>query len=286
VNGQRELTSGPVLRPLWAIAVVVFSVALTLGIYAHARAHRREEEGQPAALFTWLLVSAGAVLLSLLLLRRLGADLAGSLRFRILRPRVAFLVLFISAASLPLGMALRSLFDRWIHVPPEVQEAWWRFFRPESALGWVAAIGIVVLAGPVLEEVLFRGILQTSLETRFGAFYGVLATAALFGAAHGLWELDLFFDGLMMGALVSLTGSLLAGVIYHVVLNTCGLVVANLLSAEELKAGVPPPDGPVWGSLAAIALALAPTLLLFRLLRRETRRARAVPGNGPGESPP
>jgi membrane protease YdiL (CAAX protease family) len=164
-------------------------------------------------------------------------------------------------------------------------EAWWRFFRPDSALGWAAVIGIVVLAGPVLEETLFRGILQTSLESRFGALYGVLATAVLFGAAHGLWELDLFFDGLMMGALVSLTGSLLAGVIYHVVLNLSGLVVANLVSVEDLEAGAPPPEGPVWSSLAAIALALLPTLLLFRILRRETRRARAEPGRGAAEAP-
>lgn len=57
----------------------------------------------------------------------------------------------------------------------------WQPKWPEGLLLWLLVnLGVAVLA----EELLFRGVLQPALVQRFGAWPGLLLTAALFGAVH------------------------------------------------------------------------------------------------------
>lgn len=84
----------------------------------------------------------------------------------------------------------------------------------------VHLLGFVVLAvviGPLLEEVLFRGRLLASLESRFSPQSALLITSAIFALAHGsFWNAPgQFVGGLVLGRSVQRTGNVATSVAIH-----------------------------------------------------------------------
>ncbi|MGA8211223.1 MAG: type II CAAX endopeptidase family protein [Nocardioidaceae bacterium] len=86
---------------------------------------------------------------------------------------------------------------------------------------------VVLLTTPLQaagEEYLFRGYLLMAFGSWFGSRWAaIIATAALFAAAHGAQNFPLFFDrfafGLIAGWLVTRTGGLEAGIALHILNN-------------------------------------------------------------------
>jgi len=95
------------------------------------------------------------------------------------------------------------------------------------ALSLVAA----VLAAPVSEEVLFRGVLQPWLQRRLGSATGIIATSVAFAAMHyDAWPapLPLFVLSLFLGYLAYRSASLVAPITLHCTFNAvsmCGLLI-------------------------------------------------------------
>jgi membrane protease YdiL (CAAX protease family) len=90
----------------------------------------------------------------------------------------------------------------------------------------ISAFAVVVL-GPLVEELLFRG-LGFGLLRRYGAITAVVVTAAAFGFWHGLvqaWP-ALFIFGLGIAVLRLRTGSILPGYAFHAFFNAAALVLA------------------------------------------------------------
>lgn len=85
--------------------------------------------------------------------------------------------------------------------------------------GW--AILSVVVCAPVLEEILFRGLIFESCRERFGSGAAVLVSALLFGLVHGVpvQIINAFVVGLIFGYVYLRTGSLLSVILLHVVNN-------------------------------------------------------------------
>jgi hypothetical protein len=141
---------------------------------------------------------------------------------------------------------------------------------------WPFVFFTSVIAAPVLEEIFFRGLLQPVLSRR-SALVGVVATAALFGLAHGLETpfraVPAFGQGLVLGGVVLLTGRLRSAVIVHAVNNAlvlaAGLLVA--LRPPEVASGASP-------AFLAVSAAAAAGLLAWGFARivRAPRTARAA----------
>ena len=109
-------------------------------------------------------------------------------------------------------------------------------FRETAAKQPVAlTVGLVflgVVLAPVVEEIVFRGLLHGWLRVRWGARTAGVVSAALFAAAHanlGAY-LPLFFLGLVLSSLVERTGSLLPAMTYHACFN--GLTFALLFASS------------------------------------------------------
>lgn len=112
--------------------------------------------------------------------------------------------------------------------------------------GW-AILSTVVLA-PILEEVLFRGLVLESCRERFGRGAAVLISALLFGLVHGVpvQMVNAFVIGLILGYVYISTRSLLATILLHAINNglsyvglalfsdTSQLTLHELISAEWL----------------------------------------------------
>jgi len=132
----------------------------------------------------------------------------------------------------------------------------------------VAAIAIV----PALcEETLFRGVILPSFA-RAGDAVGLLGSAALFAIIHidavgttpVFYRLPFAFAvGLGLGALRLLTGSLLASMLAHAVLNTTTFLTVFLTGAASQA--VDEPDA-ISGTVLLLAGGAA-TAWMFRRLR-------------------
>lgn len=105
---------------------------------------------------------------------------------------------------------------------------------PEAWIFWTVLLLTSVVGAPVIEEVFFRGMLQPALSRR-SALAGLVATAALFGMAHGFGTpvrmVPTFLEGLLLGGVMLLTGRLGAAILVHAVNNALVLLSSFALAA-------------------------------------------------------
>ena len=86
--------------------------------------------------------------------------------------------------------------------------------------GLLPAVSIVLM-GPLAEELIFRGVIQTRLARAMPAWIAVVLQAVLFGVTHGtpIQMAYAFLIGLALGFLRSRTGSILPGFAAHAAFN-------------------------------------------------------------------
>ncbi len=104
----------------------------------------------------------------------------------------------------------------------------------------VAAFGITV--GPVVEELLFRGLLQPVLANALGVFPGILLTSLLFAVMHlpqnaGIWQSAVVIGvaGFGFGVVRHVSGSTRASTVAHVAYNSLPFAVTLLQGAPTHK---------------------------------------------------
>ncbi len=101
--------------------------------------------------------------------------------------------------------------------------------RACEALG-VTFLLVVPLASPIVEEVVFRGVLYDFFRQRFGVPTTVIGTSLLFTLSHFLGRLDLagglkiFLAGLVYGGLRAWSGGVALPIVIHVVGNALPIV--------------------------------------------------------------
>lgn len=101
-----------------------------------------------------------------------------------------------------------------------------------AAGAWIIALALVVVIGaPIIEEIVYRGMLQRGFVATWGPWVGVIATAAMFAAIHLSWpEIPgLFAFALVLGVIRHRTGRLGGAIITHMAFNACGLLLVTLL---------------------------------------------------------
>ena len=99
-----------------------------------------------------------------------------------------------------------------------------RLFSDASLLDLALVAGVAGLG----EEVLFRGVIQTSLATHFGPLAGVLIAAILFGLVHSLslaYVISATLIGIYLGCLLLICDNLLVPIITHGLYDFIVLVV-------------------------------------------------------------
>ncbi|MGE3954845.1 MAG: lysostaphin resistance A-like protein [Parachlamydiales bacterium] len=138
--------------------------------------------------------------------------------------------------ALPTAYGLGQLVEGLLGTVDKEQTvvAFFRKIAGQPLLPWVMGLGIVLL-GPVAEEILFRGLLQSWLRKRMGALAAIFLSSLLFVAVHltpsqGMANLTLvavlFPFACFLGYLYERQRSLWAPVTLHCSLN--GLTIATL----------------------------------------------------------
>lgn len=100
----------------------------------------------------------------------------------------------------------------------------------------VASIVTVAIAAPVLEEILFRGIILHGLLKNYGAGLSITFSSLLFALIHGniAQGLGAFLMGLFMGWLYWKTKSLYLPIILHFVNNSLSCVGMFIVPQEQI----------------------------------------------------
>ena len=105
---------------------------------------------------------------------------------------------------------------------------------PPDQTVFAVNVALVVLVGPLVEELLFRG-LGFGLLRPFGRMVGVVGSAATFAAIHGLVEgfALVFLLGLGLALMRDVTGSVLPGYALHAAFNAVAVTAAALSSSAS-----------------------------------------------------
>ena len=96
-----------------------------------------------------------------------------------------------------------------------------------TAAGSSASSLIVVIGAPIVEELMYRGLLQGAAVRRLNDAVAVVVVAAFFALIHFRWvELPgLFVFGLVLGVCALRTGRLGMSIVAHMAFNATGLLL-------------------------------------------------------------
>lgn len=125
-----------------------------------------------------------------------------------------------------LYLALRELWPDTFD-PARIEERARDLADRAGGINTLLLIVVVVIGAPIVEELVYRGLLQRSLSSAVGASSGLLLTSILFSLIHfsPVEYPGLFVAGLVFGACVAVTGRLGPAIVTHAAFNAAGLVL-------------------------------------------------------------
>ena len=144
----------------------------------------------------------------------------------------------VDLVGVPLGIVTQLLFVPWLYVP--LRGIWPSTFSDEQieeraqeladkADGWTTLllVVVVVVGAPVVEELVYRGLLQRSVSTAIGAGFALVTTSVFFALVHfsPVEYPGLFLAGLVFGGCVVVTGRIGPAIVTHAAFNAAGLFV-------------------------------------------------------------
>lgn len=209
IYGVRYAVGEPTLTPLTLIALMLLTALIPLGA-------------------VWLVV-----------VRRRGVSWR-DLGLRPASPAALVGGAVLGALTVPLAGAINLLVDR---VTPETFENPQITALAPTTLSAVTMIGMFVIAAvvaPLVEEVVFRGVLYGWMRRSLRPAIAAVLSGVIFASVHGVPQLvpALAVQGIILALVYERTGSLWPSVVLHGVFN--GIMLA-MLYALLLGGGLAPP---------------------------------------------
>ncbi len=177
---------------------------------------------------------------SLLMIRRYRLDRVQALALRAPRPAVWLAVLVGAPAGALTATGIFVLANLVIPVPRQMMEAFGQALLPDTIPFW-QVLTLFSIAPGICEEVAFRGVLLHGLRSRFHPAVLALVVGAIFGVFHvALFRIaPTAFLGVLLAAVVLLTGSIFPAMLWHALNNVLGLLAGhNGWALHDLGAGL------------------------------------------------
>lgn len=156
----------------------------------------------------------------------------------------------------------------WIPMPVFLQKLFERTFTKEPSFFFMA-----IVAAPILEEILCRGIILKGLLKNYSPYKAILISAIFFSVMHlNPWQsIPAFFYGLFLGWIYFKTQSVIPGMIFHATLNT--LMCLFMYLPDNLR------DLPtLFGENYYLVVLLVLLLIFAAMCMIIHKKARAIPG--------
>lgn len=150
-----------------------------------------------------------------------------------------------------------------------------------AAGGWMMFTSIVI--APIMEEILFRGILQDALMRKYGVFVGILIASAVFGIVHLIPQqvVNAFMIGIVLGYIYYRTGALLPVILIHCINNAISYFTWMLNGETLLSTREQMGNDTLYFTVYGIACALFVigfVSIAIRISKEEKRRQLEVSG--------
>ena len=131
--------------------------------------------------------------------------------------------------TLPVIMLAGFVINRissYYGINPDMQDVVKWILEEDSLLVLSSLVFFGIIIAPMIEEIIFRGFLQSALKNYLGNRYAILVSASLFAGVH--MDIFAFFQililGLLLGYLYEKTQTLAASVVVHILHNSLTLI--------------------------------------------------------------
>ena len=196
------------------------------------------------------------------------------LRLLVVPKPVAPVLLVLALVATLRADVVVSQIDNWVRwlIPPGpfFPQAMSSFRQGSLPL----VLALVVVVGPVSEELIFRGVVLRGFLENYRAWVAILLSSLLFTLLHANpWQgVSGFFIGCLFAWFVARTGSLLPAITGHVLVNGLGVVAMRSLARVPwiMTGGFHP-----WWMTALGVLVTAGGILAFHRATRAARDASA-----------
>jgi uncharacterized protein len=129
-----------------------------------------------------------------------------------------------------LGLALNYGYTTYVIPDVKMQEGLRKLFAalPDTMANKAMLFAAVALLAPLLEELLFRGLLQNALAKRMPIWAAILGASAIFALVHMDYHAfpALMAMGAVFGVLYHKTGSLRVNILAHMINNAAALALS------------------------------------------------------------
>lgn len=177
----------------------------------------------------WSLASAGLFTLFLLwiYLKRNGRTDAIRLnQWSTLSPMIT---VALSVGLVGAGLLFNYAYGALLFPDVEMQDQVRKMFAaiPKTPINWILLFATVAVIAPLLEELLFRGLLQNSFANRMSIWAAIALSSAVFAAIHfQLYAFPaLMALGAVFGYIYHKTGSLRVTILLHMINNAAALAL-------------------------------------------------------------
>ena len=129
-----------------------------------------------------------------------------------------------AVASVSIGAALNILVSFIMNYIPFPEKWWDAYIESSSSLSedvTVFTVFLAVVAAPIAEEVLFRGLIFTRMARGSNLYIAAIISSIVFGVMHGtiIWTIYTFVVGVVLVWLFVKTRSLLSPILAHFAFN-------------------------------------------------------------------
>ena len=169
---------------------------------------------------------------------------------------VILLILFSAGVIILMGSILSYLWPAVLD-----SDLWMPQSTPVSVLNRILDILVLVVLAPVVEEIIFRGILLGRWTTKWNIRAGMLMSGSAFAILH-IDFLGAFVFGLCMSVLYLKTRTLISSIVAHALNNGAVVAMGFLPLGTQGKPTIEDYRSSVMEGLVLVAVAL-PLLVLF-----------------------
>ncbi len=168
----------------------------------------------------------------------LSSDPIGTLRLRKPRWEEVGLAVVLVIAINPLQAEMRPWVEAWFPMPEAIQEALKGL--TDSLPNVFTAVLVMAVVPAICEEFAFRGFILSGLESGHSPRSAVLMSALLFGFLHLIVSLsqqliNATLLGLLLGLIAMRSGSIVPGIVFHMLNNGLNVVVGWAAGRPEWR---------------------------------------------------
>lgn len=248
---QADLTGGPAL---FRKRVLLWYAVLWVALFLASLWFGEKLDIRVQVAFNLLVLFLGG---AALMLWRYRLDPRQALALRPPRAPVWLAVLIGAPSGVLAATGVARISQHIFPVPERLIESFSQYLLPQDIPLWQIVLFLAILPG-ICEEIAFRGMLLHGLHKRLRP----VPLALLVGIVFGLFHVSLFrliptaYLGVILAAVVLLTGSIFPAMLWHALNNATGLVPAELHWWPEVLPG--------WTALVGAAGLVVAFIILWR----------------------